>query len=227
VNNYFSLRSLVASPIQLTINNPVSPDDKSIAVSVRVKAANAVPSGRLALFIVVIEKTIGSEGYVMRKMLPTAAGTELQLPLAVNQEITITPDPWEVKNVNNPANLGIVAFVQNLDTKDVVQSVYMPNPSNLPTVITGVEKDSFSDQVDAYPNPADQELTILLPVPALKSSVITLADQLGKAVHTSSFSIGEKSKTISTRELADGIYFLRIETDGKIINQKIVIAHQE
>lgn len=224
VNNYFSLRSLVASPVQLTITNPAAPDNKSLGVSVNVKATSAITSGRLALFIAVIEKNIGSDGFVMRKMLPTAAGSEIKLPMALNQEITITPDAWEVKNINNPSDLGIVAFVQDLDTKDVIQSAYLASPSNLPTVITGVNESSSG--INIYPNPANRDFTIQIPSNWKQGGLIKVSDQIGKVVHETSFNAGSKTKTINTRDFAEGLYILKMESGSERANQKVIVVHQ-
>jgi Secretion system C-terminal sorting domain len=81
-----------------------------------------------------------------------------------------------------------------------------------------------NQELSIFPNPSDTELTIQFPESG-KLSFVHLIDQLGKVVCT--FSTLEKSKDINTREIPNGVYLLRIETDGKIINQKIVIAHQE
>ncbi len=168
---------------------------------------------------------MGNDGFVVRKLLPSASGTEISLPLAIDQSLTIAPEPWEVKNINNVQELAIVAFVQDIETKEVLQSSYLEHPANLPTVITGIENDS--EGISSYPNPADRELTIQLPSTLTQDGLITISDQLGKDAFTSSFSAGSKTKTINTRDLAEGLYILRIKSGKQAIHQKIIIVHKQ
>jgi len=99
------------------------------------------------------------------------------------------------------------------------------NPANLPTVVTGLEVEN--DRISLYPNPADHDFTIRIPSSLKQSGPITLSDQLGKVVYRSSFNTGEKTKTINTRDLTEGMYILKLESGKETIHKKVVIVHQE
>lgn len=228
VESYFSLRSLVSSPLKIQVTSlPTDPDKFSVEATI--EATSDITKGRLSLFIAVMEKTVGSEGFVVRKILPSAAGTELQLPMTTGSVVTVTPTPWEVINAVNPQELAVVAFVQDIETHDVLQATLLQNPANLPTQITGLENESvITDQISFYPNPVDHELTVQLPYPSQIDVRLKLADPVGKIVYDNTIHAGEKAKTINTRNLTGGIYLLQIE-NGKenVAYRKVMVVHNK
>jgi len=224
-DNYYQSRSLVTSPFDIAVSTLPTDNDK-LAVSVKLKATSAITKGKPSLFIAVIEKTVGNEEFIVRKLLPSPTGIQLTLPIALNQEVTVTPDPWEVKNVNTISELAIVAFVQDAETREILQAAYLANPGNLPSVTTGVEPSLFT-AISAYPNPTDHELTIQLPATAKQSMSVQLSDQLGKIVHHSTIKAGDQTKVIPTHELAEGLYILQVEIDGRKVRTKVIVVHPE
>lgn len=229
VNSYFSLRSLVSSPLKIDLTSlPTDPD--KFAVEATVEATNNITKGRISLFIAVIEKTVGTEGFVVRKILPNASGTEIKLPLLIGDKITVSPQPWEVINPVDPQQLAVVAFVQDIETRDVLQATLLQNPGNLPTIITGLEKPfaAIADAISFYPNPVDQEFTVQLPTVLKENTPIKLTDQLGKIIHDTAIPAGQNSKTLSTRDLAGGVYLLQIESGkGNIVRKKVMVVHNK
>jgi len=77
-----------------------------------------------------------------------------------------------------------------------------------------------------YPNPTSNELTIQLIAPATQVTPIKLIDQLGKAVIRFSFNTGEQTKTVSTRDLVNGLYILHVEAGGRNNYKKVVVVHE-
>ncbi|HCM76366.1 MAG TPA: hypothetical protein DIS90_08280 [Cytophagales bacterium] len=228
VTGYFSLRSLVSSPLKIQVNSIPSDPDK-FAVEATVEATNDITSGRISLFIAIIEKTVGTEGFVVRKILPNAAGTELQLPMLIGNTIKVTPTPWEVSSAVDPQQLAVVAFVQDINTRDVLQATLLANPGNLPTVVTGLDTEmNFADQISIFPNPVDKELSIQLPFVVKEPTPVRLADQLGKVLFDTHIPVGESSKTLDTQSLVSGIYLLQVETGkGDILYKKVMVVHNK
>lgn len=223
-DSQYNSRSLVTAPVAITVSTVPTDNDK-LAVTADIKALNAITSGKLAVFIVVVEKAVGSEQFVVRKLLPSATGELLTLPMALNQSITIAPTPWEVKNINDINQLAVLAFVQDLETRDILQAAYLPNPGNLPSVTTSLGDLLLADRASIYPNPADDELTIQLPTAAPKRLQLQMVDQVGRVVNEHFISEGERSKTISTRDLAGGIYLLQLGSGNTSTRKKIMIVH--
>jgi hypothetical protein len=223
-NLSYNKRSLVTSPVSLTINSLPADDDK-LALSVTIKAENSITSGRLALFVAVIEKTVNGQEFVVRKLLPSAAGLPITLPLIKDQVVTITPGAWEISSIKDVNQIALLAFIQDLETRDVLQAAYNVNPTNLPSIVTGVE-DPYAKTLSFYPIPSDDIFNIELPEPVKHETPIKLYDTFGKQVISTSLKIGDKSKTLSTKEFAAGVYLLEIESSKGIVRKKISIVHK-
>lgn len=132
----------VPSPLELYVNQRLSPGNDSIYVTMLGKATQDV-SGTLVAHLVVIEKHIhfntapGSNGEkdfynVMKKMLPGASGTTLASSYS-NGDYFIIEQAWKLANVYNNSELSVVGFVQNNQNKNVQQAA-----NTTATPITGV-----------------------------------------------------------------------------------------
>ncbi len=89
-------------------------------------------SGNLALHVVVIEKHInwdsapGSNGetsfyHVMKKMLPSPTGMAMASDYTVGETATSTQS-WDLSTVYDMNEVAVVAFIQDNDTKEVLQA---------------------------------------------------------------------------------------------------------
>jgi hypothetical protein len=154
INNRYA----VPSNFSMTATHTLSPGLDSIYARVVVRAAQTITAmSSLYLQIVVIEREIwgytspnGESSYegVLRKMLPTAAGTLLQAnwntgdSVVTNVAWKIAPPPAGVTVIPIPKELAIVAFVQNNANKQVQQATYSPplvaNDAGV-TAITGLD----------------------------------------------------------------------------------------
>jgi hypothetical protein len=223
--SYQPLRSLVNAPLSIAIENPASANPDELTAKVTLTALSDITSGKLDLQIAVIEKQVGSDKYVLRKLLPSAAGTRLSLPITKGATVSFT-ESWSVRNINAVSELAIVAFVQDQTSLNVLQAAELSTLTNLPTVVTGLgEENGLVETIKVYPNPANRDFTIQIPSTWKQGGAVKLADQLGKVVHESSFSAGSKTKTIATRDLAEGLYILKLESGNEKVNQKVMIVH--
>lgn len=137
INNRYA----VASPFDLEVSHAYNATYDSITISVDITCTQAA-TGTLVLHTVLVEKEVafcvapGSNGEkefysVMRKMLPTVAGTTLANTWTVGQTQNFqftTAVPTYIYNKNE---LAIVAFIQNNTNKDVLQTG-ISNPVALP-----------------------------------------------------------------------------------------------
>lgn len=145
------------SPYELTLNHryALHPGNDSIVVTAKVKKTAAVTGTTGRLMVAVIEREVsfttppGTNGekvfpYVMKKLLPTANGTNIPSTLAVGDSMEVTLK-WKLANVYDISDLAVSAFIQDNTTKRVDQAAYSaPNPpvvfnlGNLPkAVISG------------------------------------------------------------------------------------------
>jgi hypothetical protein len=75
-----------------------------------------------------------------------------------------------------------------------------------------------------YPNPADNFITIYSPSNRAGQTKIILYDAVGKQI--TSFIMAASFRDINTALLPNGAYILKIENDGTIFTQKVMIMHK-
>jgi hypothetical protein len=194
-------------------------------MSVTYLATDNLPlKAKPVLQLVVVEKQVGANEYVVRKMLPSAVGTMLPTPVLTNQTDTYTMN-WQISNPNiDVSQLAIVAFIQDLETQKVYQTKINLNPTDLPTLITGVEQ-PLIEQIKFFPNPANQSVTIQLPKSISESTPVKMFDVNGHEVYNTVFEKGYIKKVISTSDLASGVYLIAIESDKGITRKKVLVVH--
>lgn len=228
IENYFRLRSLVTSPVNLSIEFEPEPSDK-LNVKATVQATNNVGSaGEYNVFIAIAEKAVFGQAYVLRKLLPDASGTPLTSLSATDpaQEILVSYDMRHVTRLSTGefTDFAVIVFVQHLQTKDVLQSFLRQDASPSAEIVTGVET-PFNEYLRMYPNPADATLNLILPSPVNKETPIRLFDSFGKQVFTGTFRVGNDTKTITTKEYAAGVYLVEVSTAEGLIRKKVMIVH--
>lgn len=121
----------IPSPFDLFINQRLSAGNDTIFVTILGKATDNV-SGTLAFHCGVIEKHIhyasapGNNGEkdfynVMKKMLPSSAGTPLQASFNAG-DYFVMELYWKLANVYTISELSVVGFIQDVQTKAVYQA---------------------------------------------------------------------------------------------------------
>ena len=128
INNAYA----IPSPFEIQVHFELSDDNQVINVSTLVNVTENMSGSNLRLFVVVIEKYIhfnsppGGNGEkdfynVMKKILPDKNGMVLKSSYTAG-EYFISTDSWELANVYNNDELSVVAFVQDMSTKEVFQA---------------------------------------------------------------------------------------------------------
>jgi hypothetical protein len=228
-NNFSAIRALKTAPFDITINTLPSPRPDQFTVSASVQSIVPMVAGAVfkkpIIHIAVIEKSVGSNQYVLRKLLPDPAGTEITLPKAKDAISTAGPYTWTLDNGTvEPNDLAIVVFVQDEVTKEVYQGEILLAPGNLPSVITGNEPE-LAELIRIYPNPANTEVIIQLPERVKTISPVTLTDNVGRTVRSNAFNPGEQKQTINTAELVPGVYVLEVSSGNARVKRKVVVVH--
>jgi hypothetical protein len=226
----FLRRTLDTSPFTLDVSTlPAGPSH--IQVQMTINPIQNVPTvgqttPNLVAHFALVQKTVGSNKYVVRKLIPNAIGTPIALPLLKDVPYTVQPEPWLV-NVSGMdlSDLAIIGFVQDIDTKEVYQSFVLADPTNLPTVVTGVEPLEISG-IQMYPNPVDNELQVELADNASADIQIQIFDISGRVIHQTSLMRGEKSKALNFRELNGGAYIIEFKNTKGIIRRKVMVIHE-
>lgn len=90
-------------------------------------------------------------------------------------------------------------------------------------IITGVEA-SFETTLNLYPNPVDMETVTLIRSTVNESAEVTLFNAKGDQMYHTMIKANEHQCILNVSDLANGVYLLRITSQGKTATKKIVIA---
>jgi hypothetical protein len=117
---------------ELDIYHYLSPNEDTIFVLTRIQAAQDFNESGIRAITAIVEKHIsfpsppGTNGEkdfydVMKKMLPSANGTPLTSSWT-DGAYKIIAQSWKLENVYDKEQLGVVGFIQNMNSKNVHQS---------------------------------------------------------------------------------------------------------
>lgn len=123
---------------RVDINTEAAMDNDQLTVNVNVVPTGYIdPSANLRLFVAAVEERVEwdepaangerSWNYVMRKLLPSADGQPVDASQVTPQQFTFT---WPVSGYTDNTELGLVTFVQDMDSKQVLATAYTPRPTD-------------------------------------------------------------------------------------------------
>ena len=239
----YSLRTLQLGQSEISIT-PSTNADGSLNIMVGVTPNADLPQGT-RLHVAILEEQINlsdlsperqdmvvtnenSFEYVLKKMLPNAPGLDTG-PLSASTLYNFGPFNWypePSKLYGQPDNLAVVAFLQDEISKEIYQAEIVTGVSD-PPVVTGMEDILNSERIEVYPNPADHEVAIQLPNAAPGKITIQMVDQVGRPVYSGFFGPGERTKSIGTRNMAGGIYLIKLGSGNHSTNKKVMVVHNK
>ena len=214
---------------------------KSVETEVTISPLADVTSNNLRLFAVIYShldvanvKTNGETEFfnVVKKMMPNENGETLSA-LTSGQSVTKTLSYTFNGNYTLPANaqspanlsvehtvedftnLGVILWVQDISTKEVLQSVDA-------TYTIGQFEESLASKINVYPNPTSGDFFVEGNFEA--AATLKLMDMTGRTLYQeqADFTGGQKIQ-ISTEGLASGTYLLITTTDGASHAQPVIV----
>jgi Secretion system C-terminal sorting domain len=138
------------------------------------------------------------------------------------------PITWNVRNFNATESTGATITESGDENVLKLRKIALPYKKNdlcsaKGTYIpTGIRDELLPDNaVKIYPNPTRDELFIELLTDNKAQAKVTIFDLTGRIIHT------EKTNSdvlrIDTPQYARGIYFVRVEQEGRFLTKKIVV----
>jgi hypothetical protein len=79
----------------------------------------------------------------------------------------------------------------------------------------------------SYPNPTNNDAVIRFVLPAATNVQMDLVNVYGQTVATlanGQYSTGAHDVTVETSQLASGIYFYNLRTEGAVITKKMIVS---
>ncbi len=231
--NEFNQNSLGAPDVLMNINLPPTVDDQ-IAVDVNMTLLDpTVFNGNnedfnIRLYIAVVEKTVEDDSEmfrnVLRKMLPDGAG----VPLVVNgSAIESISQSWNIQRVDDSDNLAVVAFIQNTETKRVIQAATIDVGDKADNIVADIGEEIInSEQVNIYPNPANEQTSVDFGTELEDDFEWVLYNQAGMLTHNGLVGRGIKKFVIETARFPSGMYYLRVGNENSRFKHfKLVVSH--
>jgi hypothetical protein len=87
--------------------------------------------------------------------------------------------------------------------------------------VLGVNQQKADPAMVVMPNPADNHASVT--INSEEATPLKVVDALGKTVLTETIYNGSKSLDVS--DLKNGVYFILIESEGKMLNRKLIVRH--
>jgi len=199
---------------ELDLNVSVVSDETDFAVTVTATKIYDYTGTNMTVHLVLTESDIDYNwfgqtkvDFACREMYPGSAGTPttftLDDPVEIDYSISV---PYELDNCE------LVAFVQDVDTKEVMQTVKV----NLGNVV-GLNE--FGEKfTKVYPNPASGNVTI---ESGSNIKHINIYDLNGRKVH--SVALDQNNVNLNIEFLNNGIYMIHIETESGTRVEKLSI----
>lgn len=229
-STYYSTESLKTSPLDIVIDDP-----EVLNGTIRVKGTVLakeidLQSNKYSLYVAIVEEQVGTDHYLLRKMLPSASG--LKVPTTAKGGSFTFDQSWTIDRSyvgTDTPKLIAVAFVQsdvasNDGQRQVLQAAYKINTAPM-NFTTGLEI-PFLEQTALFPNPADRLVNIELPQATVNGVEVSLIDQLGRPVKKSAIGAGQRSVTIDISELAGTVYLVQLKENGVFTTRRLLITHK-
>ena len=165
-------------------------------------------------------------GQVLRKMLPSAAGTPIVFD--ATKEVRSTTITWQVLSAYlaelDPTRLELyaIAFIQNLENKRVYQTATQ-RISVQKILQLGLRDEALGTYLRVYPNPSNGLLQVDFGEMQHSGLSWKITDDTGRQLLKGRSQKAVKYLQISLEELSEGTYTLLLQTvDGRTSKRRIV-----
>ena len=90
--------------------------------------------------------------------------------------------------------------------------------------VSGIDNDGLmKEELIVYPVPAQELLTVVLPIPTGKEGQVKMTDLAGRLVLNQVIKGGKSEYSLNVESLPKGFYVLGLELDGEYYTKKVVI----
>ena len=226
--NALNAAAAIPSPFKMTGIATVWPEKQSVYIDIETTSISTGTFSNLRLFAAIVEKATTrnaksngetSFNYVMKKFLTSPNGDAFsiapgetkkieygyyfygnyRLPASASSAINHSIE-HSVEDFNN---LMVVYWVQNMTTKEVIQS------GTSECVLDINETEVNNIKLNVYPNPASELINVVAEASMVKATLFNVLGQAVKEVNMN----GATECQISVNNVPQGIYLLKVDTD--------------
>jgi len=228
----YNIRSLDISPLTITTSIDQSNTSK-IDISSVIEADISIAKNFI-IHTVIIENVVnaptdanipsGENSFtnVVRKMLPSASGEKSTVALASGSSVT-NNTTWSPTDKYNASEISVLVFVQD----ELSREIYQADVKTFDTdIVTSLGEELSSNGFAAWPNPANDIITLQVNQRVNKDTKVSIYNQLGKVILRTQIAVGEDKVVIPSQNWTPGIYFILTENNGVPIQKRILIQHR-
>jgi hypothetical protein len=223
-------RMAATSPLDIQLSG--SKNGQSVTVTAAISQTGTISQNDLVVHMIAVENVtyvgrngVSPQNFVVRKMITPIAGDPIVLNAGSAKQVMHSATLTNVVTMNFA---GVVVFVQSVSTKEVYQSEYIS--TSMLTGVGQVEPSAPSDfsLSQNFPNPFNPSTSITFSVPRTGHVSLKVFGLLGNevaALISGSLSAGVHTYQFSASEfrLSSGMYFYRLEADGRTIVRKMML----
>jgi len=226
-------RALKDPLFRLQLEEIPNPDDNRISVRVTVKADSVVNTFPMLVQVALLEDGIGSGRSAMRRFLLGPGGQIINGAWIRDQERIIVRDTAAIDvPIKQPNQLRLVAFIQNRNTREILQVASIPAQPKQGRLVVGLPEQQLIaalQNVSVYPNPAKGNVYIAIPEELTSTDGNwRLLDQRGVTVRNGTFTDASNGVIqVDVRDLPESIYLLALMGPGNTFVYKKIMVIRE
>jgi hypothetical protein len=204
----------------------------TLDITTTIKARKPLNATTRKVYIAVVEDDLmlsnRTHKSILRKLLPSSAGTSLTNSWAIGTAQTVTQSWTFNPNEIDATKLNVVVWIQDNNTKKIYQSTSsaLPNIAFDSTVVnTKTPLDNTESMVfNLFPNPNKGNFTITFSSPINTETNWQLVDISGRTVHQGQIAANQERVNITTNDLPKGMYFFRMyNEEGASAVRKVLV----
>jgi hypothetical protein len=162
---------------------------------------------------------------VVKKILPSAGGTVLSSDWTTGKTESVNFS-WDYRNVYNPKNIQVVAFLQDELSREIYQVATDDTSDIIDGTNVGIKKSENKWAMNLYPNPARDWVYIDFPESEKEELFAEVRSVNGKIVLTEKILKGVNRLEMDIQSLDNGVYFVRIfNKNSALASRKFVVMH--
>jgi hypothetical protein len=227
--NRIETRALEDHLFDIDITTQVS--TSQIKVSYNVKKSSLIETEAnnedVKIIVATVQDVAGANRFIERKLLPGQGGSFYWSPPTFGQTITgqeIWDDPGLTAADLN--ELYFVVFVEGATTKKIYNANKIKGTGSTGApVVTDINKKIIElNHFVLFPNPANEEVTILFTEKPKENSKLEIIDQYGKSRLVQIIETGNVQITLNTSYLSGGIYYVKITNNEYSLTEKLLLT---